>query len=93
MSADNQARVEVDEPARTPEGHEIFMFRTVDPVVQERTEAGLPTKEERKENLDNMFVTCSNEQCAKAVKRVEIKVCGRCKMVRSTFFSVSKANN
>ncbi|KAH7928656.1 hypothetical protein BV22DRAFT_184155 [Leucogyrophana mollusca] len=66
-----------------PNTRRIPQIQFVDPSIRENYEAGLPSREERRENLSNVPTQCSNfAKCGIYVPRGELKVCSRCKNAR-----------
>ncbi|GBE84918.1 hypothetical protein BKA93DRAFT_827081 [Sparassis latifolia] len=56
-------------------------IRVVDPSIRAAHERSMPTREERKENLNNILVPCDAD-CGKVLPRNELKLCSRCKQAR-----------
>ncbi|KAI0038661.1 hypothetical protein FA95DRAFT_1188438 [Auriscalpium vulgare] len=58
-------------------------FKLIDPSIRAFHDATLPTREERRENLNNLAIPCANfEECGKTKPRSELKVCAKCKLAR-----------
>lgn len=68
------------------DGGTYASFTVEDPVGRRKYQESIPTKHERRENLDNVPTQCSYSECGKAMRRAEIKVCSRCKNVSDTRF-------
>ncbi|PCH40923.1 hypothetical protein WOLCODRAFT_137075 [Wolfiporia cocos MD-104 SS10] len=59
----------------------IPFIQVTNPELQEHESRMLPSRAERKENLNNLEVSC-DAQCGKTLPRSEIKVCSRCRQAR-----------
>ncbi|KAK0481470.1 hypothetical protein IW261DRAFT_1606769 [Armillaria novae-zelandiae] len=58
--------------------HTLWSFE--DSKTKDMYDDSVPTKKERRENLDNVTVSCHN--CEKTLRHADIKVCSRCKNAR-----------
>ncbi|PBL00332.1 hypothetical protein ARMGADRAFT_956095 [Armillaria gallica] len=58
--------------------HAFWSFE--DSKIKDMYDDSVPTKKERRENLDNVTVSC--DHCEKTLRRADIKVCSRCKNAR-----------
>ncbi|KAH7905828.1 hypothetical protein BJ138DRAFT_1094787 [Hygrophoropsis aurantiaca] len=94
MSEDNTQTIDDVRPAEEdsndapPSRRRIPQIQFVDPSIRENYEAGLPSREERRENLNNLHIQCSNvATCGKYAPRSDLRVCSRCKDVRARYCS------
>lgn len=69
-------------PAENAPAGRIPFIEFISPEIRAEANRLLPSRQQRKENLNNLEVHC-DAQCGKALARSEIKVCGRCKQVCS----------
>jgi hypothetical protein len=60
--------------------HVPFVTTIVDPSIRADVERALPSRETRKDNLDNLPVLC-DAQCGETIPRSKLKVCSGCKQV------------
>ena len=57
------------------------MVQFIDQSIRDEHSKSMPSREERKENLNNMSAQCSYAPCGKIMHRSDAKLCSRCKQV------------
>lgn len=78
-------------PAENAPAGRIPFIEFISPEIRAEANRLLPSRQQRKENLNNLEVHC-DAQCGKALARSEIKVCGRCKQARYCSQACQKAH-
>jgi hypothetical protein len=65
-----------------PEADRPTVVQFVNQSIRDEHSKSMPSREERKENLNNMSAQCSYGPCGHILPRLEAKMCSRCKQVR-----------
>jgi len=68
-------------PSQDPLANRPTMVQFIDQSIRDEHSKSMPSREERKENLNNMSAQCSYAPCGKILPRSEAKICSRCKQV------------